>query len=164
MKIAVYYDHPEEQALAERLVPDVEAIAKFAADALGEQFKTQPTEISVYASANYGYRGEPGPGSYTLADIQAMRSVGYGNPNVRPPTLMPGGGAGGSAGAGFHPGGAIMSNPLEDQSRWASAASGPGDIVYLGDVMGGAKLYGVLDDTGDPTKATAMIEFEGEQL
>jgi hypothetical protein len=54
MKIAVYYDHPAERELAERLVSDVEAIAKFAADALGNQSRDHPVEISVYAAAN-GY-------------------------------------------------------------------------------------------------------------
>lgn len=142
VKIVVYYENPDEQELAERIVPDVHAIAKFAADSTGNQFKANPIEITAHSEADFASaRG------YTIADLEAMKSVS--NPAMGR-GVIPGGASAQWQDLGtLGPGGIQM----------AKGEPGPGEPVYLGSNMVASKIYGVIAEPVDPAAMSATLTF-----
>lgn len=142
MKIVVYYESPDEQELAERIVPDVHAIAKFAADSTGNQFKANPIEITAHSEADFASAT-----AYTIEQLRAMKSM----PNPMLGSVIPGG----------------AGRPWQDVGRLADdgiqmAKGGPGLPVHLGSNMVASKIYGVIAEPGDPAAMSATLAFYPE--
>ena len=161
MRIVVHYDNPDEQKLAERIVPDIEALANFAAAAL----QTRTGVLDVYTQ-----RSDRG---YTIDDLQALKWAD--NPAL-PKTILGGGGSGhNTSGTTGVPKGVVavthhnvISNPVQDQSGWAAGGgrmqSKPGDMVYLGDIATNTKMYGVLSEPDDAGNMTATLQVHTNEI
>lgn len=108
MKIVVYYESPEEQELAERIVPDVAALANFVTDAVS------PCPCPVSAAPDYSF--QPGK-AYTIDDVNAMRHIGFGDvtrvPGPYSASVMPGGGGRGGHAGNAYSWGTISQQPVQ---------------------------------------------------